>query len=416
MREIIDQLKQVRAANQSLVTLSEAKRNQLLSSLSTALIASTQAIVQANKKDLAAMSPSDPKYDRLMLTPERIDDIARDVRKVVTLPTATGNILMQKTLDNGLRLEQVSVPLGVVGVIYESRPNVTVDVFSLCFKSGNACVLKGGKEAHHSNKVLVDIIKTVLDEQGLDSHILYLMPADRAATGVLLQAVGLVDICIPRGSQRLIDFVRDHAKIPTIETGAGVVHAYFHCSGDAEKGQRIIDNAKTRRVSVCNALDSLVIDQQRLTDLPYLVATLATKSVQIFADPLSYEVLQGHYPAKQLRPATEADFGQEYLDYRMSIKVVEGIEQAVDHIMQYTSGHSETIIAKQQTAIDYFMQHIDVAAVYANASTAFTDGGEFGMGAEIGISTQKLHARGPMALAALTSYQWRIFGDGHIRP
>ncbi|MCP3680983.1 MAG: glutamate-5-semialdehyde dehydrogenase, partial [Gammaproteobacteria bacterium] len=355
MQSIIQQLEKVKAASYGLCELSDEQRNQLLLALSAALIESLDSIVAENSKDLALMEESDPKYDRLLLTPARIKAIARDVEKVSQLPAVTDKVLMERKLDSGLHIQKVSVPLGVIGVIYESRPNVTIDVFSLCFKSGNACVLKGGKEAHHSNTILAEIIHQVLHAQGLNPDVVYLMPSERSATNTLLQAVGLIDICIPRGSQGLIDFVRDHARVPTLETGAGVVHAYFHSSADFSKGQRIIENAKTRRVSVCNALDSLVLDQRRLDELARLVAPLAEKNVEIFADSSSYQQLVNHYPGALLHHAKEEDFGREFLSYKMSIKVVADLHEAVAHIMRYTSGHSETIIAEEREAIDYFL-------------------------------------------------------------
>jgi len=415
MDEVIKKMHAVKEASYALYNLTEEKRNQILLDLSTALLEACDFILEENKKDLSLMQQADSRYDRLLLSKERIQNIANDVTTVATLPSPINKILEEKTRPNGLRIQKVSVPLGVIGVIYESRPNVTVDVFTLCFKAGNACILKGGKEAHHSSLALVEIIRRVLHAHHVSPDTLYLMPANREAAAVLLHARGLVDVCIPRGSQELINFVRENATIPVIETGAGIVHTYFDASGDVEKGQRIIENAKTRRVSVCNALDSLVIHQQRLTSLPNLVAPLAAKNVELFADKPSYAQLVAHYPTKLLFHATEKDFGREFLSYKMSIKTVASIEEAIKHIMHYTSGHSEAIIGEDKTAINYFLNKIDAAAVYVNVSTAFTDGAQFGMGAEIGISTQKIHARGPMALEALTSYKWLVFGDGQVR-
>jgi glutamate-5-semialdehyde dehydrogenase len=415
MNDVIARIKKVKDASSALHALSEEKRNQVLLSLSDELLHATPVILQENAKDLALMPKEDPRYDRLLLTKERLQDMAKDVAKVASLPAPLGKILEEKTLPNGLHLQKISVPLGVIGIIYESRPNVTIDVFTLCFKAGNACILKGGKEAHHSNAVLTDIISKVLAKHKFNPDILYLMPPDRAATQALLEAKGLVDVCIPRGSQALIDFVRDNAKIPVIETGAGIVHTYFDASGDLAKGRKIIDNAKTRRVSVCNALDTLLIHRQRLNDLPALIEPLAAKNVEIFADKDSYEKLKGAYPEKLLHRAKPEDFGREFLAYKMSVKTVPSLEEALAHIREYTSHHSEAIIAEDTAAINSFLQQVDAAAVYANTSTAFTDGGQFGMGAEIGISTQKLHARGPMGLEALTSYKWLVYGDGQVR-
>jgi glutamate-5-semialdehyde dehydrogenase len=415
MNDVTARIKKVKDASHGISLLNEEKRNQVLLSLAEELVNAAPLILQENAKDLALMPEDDPRYDRLLLSKERIQGIAEDVAKVASLPSPLGKILEEKTLPNGLRLKKISVPLGVIGIIYESRPNVTIDVFALCFKAGNACVLKGGKEAHHSNAVLTDMIGKALAKHKISPDILYLMPPERAATQALLEAKGLVDVCIPRGSQALIDFVRDNAKIPVIETGAGIVHTYFDLSGDLAKGRNIIDNAKTRRVSVCNALDTLLLHQKRLDDLPALIEPLAAKNVEIFADEASFEKLKSAYPEKLLHHATPEDFGREFLSYKMSVKTVSSLEEALDHIRKHSSHHSEAIIAEDAAATDTFLRQVDAAAVYANASTAFTDGGQFGMGAEIGISTQKLHARGPMGLEALTSYKWLVYGDGQVR-
>jgi glutamate-5-semialdehyde dehydrogenase len=374
----------------------------------------SEAIIFANGKDLAAMPKDDPRYDRLLLNQQRIAGIANDVEKVAGLPSPLGAVLLERRLPNGLQLKKISVPLGVVGVIYEARPNVTIDVFSLCFKAGNACVLKGGKEAQYSNAVLAELIRKALIANNVSPDAVHLMPPGREAAKFLLEAAGLVDVCIPRGSQQLIDWVRQNAKVPVIETGAGIVHTYFDKSGDLEKGKRIVYNAKTRRVSVCNALDTLLIHKDRLGDLAALAAPLAEKNVEIFADDASFAQLKS-YPKNLLRHAAPEDYGREFLSYKMSVKSVASLEEALAHIRQYSSLHSEAIIAEDAAAADAFTRRVDAAAVYVNASTAFTDGGEFGMGAEIGISTQKLHARGPMGLEALTSYKWVIRGDGQVR-
>ncbi|MDR2935973.1 MAG: glutamate-5-semialdehyde dehydrogenase [Rikenellaceae bacterium] len=377
--------------------------------------AQTAAIVAANEKDQARMSMQDPTFDRLVLNPERIRDIAADLRAVAALPSPVGRVLDRKTRPNGLAITKVSVPFGVIGIIYEARPNVTFDVFSICLKSGNACILKGGSDAADSNEVIVGIIHGILKRFGLAPEIATLLPNDRAATAALLGAVGYVDLIIPRGSQGLINFVRDNARVPVIETGAGIVHVYFHTSGDAAKAAAIINNAKTRRVSVCNALDGLVVDRARLADLPALCEKLAASNVIVYADTEAYAVLDGHYPAALLQHATSDSFGTEFLDYKMSVKTVGGIDDAIVHVTRHSSKHSETIVATDRAAIDRYLRQIDAACVYANASTAFTDGAQFGLGAEIGISTQKLHARGPMALEELTGYKYIIEGDGQIR-
>ncbi|HHF0523578.1 TPA: glutamate-5-semialdehyde dehydrogenase [Legionella anisa] len=416
IEKITNQLKATKKASYSLRFIDEEKQNKILLELAHRLRNSVNKIIDENKKDLELIREEDPKYDRLLLSKERIESMATDIATVASLPHSMTTILDQKTLPNGLVIQKVSVPLGVVAIIYESRPNVTIDAFALCFKTGNACVLKGGKEAQHTNLFLVSLIHQVLHDHGLNEALVYLLPLEREATHILLKANDFVDVCIPRGSQSLINFVREHARIPFIETGAGIVHIYFDQSGDIEKGRLIIENAKTRRVSVCNALDILVIHKDRLIDLPLIVKSLINKQVEIFADKLSYQAIKSFYPEKLLHKATPDDFGQEFLSYKMAIKTVGSVEEAVNHIMDYSSGHSEAIIAEDKATISYFLDHIDVAAVYVNASTAFTDGGQFGMGAEIGISTQKLHARGPMSLDALTSYKWVVLGEGHIRP
>lgn len=413
--QILHKLKQVQNAARQLGLLPVDAINKILLDVATAAEEQTDYLLAENAKDLALMPVDDPKYDRLKLTAERIKAIANDIRNVANLPYPVGKTLEEKTLPNGLELKKVTVPLGVIGIIYESRPNVTFDVFSLCLKSGNACVLKGSKDAAHSNLAIAGLIQKVLIDNKINPDVVYLMPADRAATDVLLNAVGLVDIVIPRGSQGLINYVRDNAKVPVIETGAGIVHTYFDATGNLEKGIAIIDNAKTRRVSVCNALDCLLIHQSRLVDLPALLTPLAAKRVELFADSQAYATLQNNYPANLLQPATDESFGTEFLAMKMAVKTVGSLTEALEHIAAYSSKHSEAIIAEDETVINTFLQSVDAAAVYANTSTAFTDGAQFGLGAEIGISTQKLHARGPMALAELTSYKWLIRGNGQVR-
>ena len=407
--------KSVSAASRKLALVEGSVINQLLLDLSKAAAKNSKTILEENEKDLARMHESDPKYDRLKLTEQRIKDIANDLENVAKLPSPLGKVLDNRTHQNGLEITRVSVPLGVVGIIYESRPNVTFDVFSLCLKSGNACILKGGSDAEYSNIAIVNTIKEVIKKYNLDENILVLLPADRAATSELLNAVGYVDIIIPRGSQNLINYVRDHAKVPVIETGAGIVHTYVDKSADLEKSIQIINNAKTRRVSVCNALDCLIIHKDKLDELREIVKPLKENEVELFADEKAYKFIQGQYPDNLLKKAKEEHFGTEFLDYKLSIKTVESMEEALEHISEYGSKHSEAIIAEDQNAIEMFMKSIDAASVYANTSTAFTDGAQFGLGAEIGISTQKLHARGPMALEEMTSYKWIIKGNGQIR-
>lgn len=407
--------KAVQVASRNLVLLKEAQVNTVLNQLADKALACIDLILAENQKDLDRMEKTDPKFDRLKLTPERIWEIANDLRNVAQLPSPLGISLEKKLVRSGLHLEKITVPLGVIGIIYEARPNVTFDVFSLCLKSGNACVLKGGSDAENSNECIVKLIHEVLEESGLDKNMVALLPADRTATTELLNAVGLVDIIIPRGSQNLINFVRENSRVPVIETGAGIVHTYFDKSGDLIKGADIIFNAKTRRVSVCNALDCLLIHRDRLEDLAKLVLPLEDKNVRLFADQESYNVLEDVYSPELLEPASPEHFGTEFLDYKLSIRTVNNLEEALTHIQEYSSKHSEAIIAEDDDVINKFLQLVDAAAVYANASTAFTDGGQFGLGAEIGISTQKLHARGPMALRELSSYKWLVRGNGQIR-
>ncbi len=402
-------------ASRALSLLDDAQRNAVLLHLADAIVAGSAGLLEANAVDLAAMDRSNPLYDRLMLTEDRLKGIAADMRQVASLPSPLGRTLVERTLPNGLRLKKVSVPFGVIGVIYEARPNVTFDVFSLCFKSGNACLLKGGRDADASNRAAVALIKRILVEEGVEADAVNLMPATHEAAGELLEAVGYVDLVIPRGGRRLIDFVRDNAKVPCIETGAGVVNTYFDESGDLEKGIRIVTNAKTRRVSVCNALDCLIVHSARLADLPKLLEKMSDR-VTIYADPEAFEVLAGHYPAERLQHAGPDAFGTEYMDYKMAVKTVGDLDGALEHIRRYGSGHSEAIVTEDASAARKFQAMVDAACVYVNAPTSFTDGAQFGLGAEIGISTQKLGARGPMGLEEITSYKWLIEGNGQTRP
>ncbi|WP_373552473.1 glutamate-5-semialdehyde dehydrogenase [Haliscomenobacter sp.] len=414
MDTILEQLHATRQAARKLNQLSNADINTILNRLADACIAQTPALLAANQQDLDRMDPTDPKYDRLLLNPQRLQDIASDIRKVAQLPSPLGQVLEEKTLPNGLELKKISVPMGLIGIVYESRPNVTFDVFALCLKSGNAAVLKGSRDAHFSNLAIVGLIETILADYQLEQTV-YLAPSERDALLPILTANQYIDLVIPRGSQGLIDFVRKNATVPVIETGAGIVHTYFDASGDLTKGSAIVHNAKTRRVSVCNALDTLIVHEARLGDLAALLQPLAASQVELFADEAALAQLSGHYPAELLSLATEEHFGTEFLSYKMSVKTVANLQAALDHIDQYSSRHSETIVAEDPDVQAQFLRDVDAAVVYTNASTAFTDGAQFGMGAEIGISTQKLHARGPMALPELTSYKWVVKGDGHIR-
>ena len=405
----------VKEASRTLSIVSDEKRNEVLCAVADAITAGKQQLLGANAADLSRMDKANPLYDRLLLTDKRLDDIAGDMRNVSLLPSPLDRILLQRTLPNGLHLRRVSVPFGVIGIIYEARPNVTFDVFSLCFKSGNACILKGGRDADDSNRAGVALIKGVLRDKGINPDVIELLPATHEATAEMLGAVGYVDLCIPRGGRRLIDFVRDNARIPVIETGAGVVNTYFDEFGDLEIGRAVINNAKTRRVSVCNALDCLIIHRSRLADLPAICAPLAEKNVVIYADDEAYAAIEGHYKTGLLQHADKESFGTEFMDYKMAVKTVSSLDAALDHIALYGSGHSESIITENTDNARVFQQMVDAACVYVNAPTSFTDGAQFGLGAEIGISTQKLGARGPMGLEELTTYKWIIEGRGQVR-
>ena len=405
----------VQVASRELALLNDNVINQILNAVADAAIAETPFILSENEKDLARMDKNDPKYDRLKLTEERLKGIAADTRNVATLPSPLGKVLKESVRPNGMKLTKVSVPFGVIGIIYEARPNVSFDVFSLCLKSGNACILKGGSDADCSNRAIISVIHKVLKKFKINPHIVELLPADREATAALLNAVGYVDLIIPRGSSSLIHFVRENARIPVIETGAGICHTYFDEFGDTNKGADIIHNAKTRRVSVCNALDCTIIHEKRLADLSLICEKLKDCRVIIYADPQAYQALEGRYPAELLEHAKAESFGTEFLDYKMAVKTVKSFEDALGHIQENSSKHSECIVTENGERAALFTRIVDAACVYTNVSTAFTDGAQFGLGAEIGISTQKLHARGPMGLEEITSYKWVIEGDGQTR-
>ena len=410
------QFKAVQKASRALPLLDEAKVNSVLRAVADAAEKNCDYILAENGKDLERMDKADPKYDRLLLNAERISGIAADIRNVAQLPSPLGKILSQTTRPNGMEITKISVPFGVIGIIYEARPNVSFDVFSLCFKSGNACILKGGSDAAYSNVAIVKVIHNTLIEHEIDPNVLLLLPPEREATAALLHAQGFVDLLIPRGSAGLINYVRENATIPVIETGAGICHTYVDADADIQKATDIVFNAKTRRPSVCNALDCLVIHQSRLQELNRICEALKTSGVVIYADKPAFNVLKQAYPQHLLHAATEESFGTEFLSLKMAVKTVGSIDEAIEHVMQYTSKHSECIVSENADAVEKYLKVIDAGAVYANVSTAFTDGAQFGLGAEIGISTQKLHARGPMALEELTSYKWIIKGEGQIRP
>ena len=390
MKQIFENAKR---ASRELALLTDETRNAVLHKVAGAIAAHRQELLEANARDLARMEPENPLYDRLLLTESRLEGIASDMRHVAALPSPLERVTKERTLENGLHLCRISVPFGVIGVVYEARPNVSFDVFSLCFKSGNACVLKGGKDADESNRAIVRLLHDVLEEEGISPAVVTLLPATHEATAAMLDAVGYIDLCIPRGGKRLIEFVRDNARVPVIETGAGVVHAYFDKEGDLEMGKRIVNNAKTRRVSVCNALDCLLVHRDRVNDLPELLAPMQGR-------------VTFHYE----------DYGKEWMSHDLSIRIVDSLDEALEHIRQYSSGHSECIITQNPDTARRFQREVDAACVYVNAPTSFTDGAQFGLGAEIGISTQKLGPRGPMALEEMTTYKWLIEGEGQVRP
>ena len=414
--KIEQQLQKVLDASRKLNLIEEITVNDILRDLADQAEAEVEFILAENQKDLDRMDPQDPKFDRLKLTRERIEGIASDIRNVAGLTSPVGQVLKETVRPNGMKIKKITVPFGVIGIIYEARPNVTFDVFSLCLKSGNACVLKGGSDAIYSNQAIVSIIQKVLKKHGQDENTVSLLPAGREETNEMLRAHGYIDLIIPRGSQGLINYVRENATIPVIETGAGICHTYFDEFGDAEKGREIIFNAKTRRPSVCNALDCLVIHQSRLDELPAFGQRLAESEVIIYADEKAYVKLNGNYPETLLQHATEESFGTEFLSLKMAVKTVASFDEALAHINKFTSKHSEAIISENKERIETYRKMVDASSVFSNVSTAFTDGAQFGLGAEIGISTQKLHARGPMALEELTSYKWIIEGDGQVRP
>lgn len=415
MTEINSLFRSVREASRTIANITDAERNAVILTLAGLIADNTDALLEANAADLARMSPDSPLYDRLRLTADRLGSIASDMRNVAALPSPVGEEIECRTLPNGLLIRRVRVPFGVIGVIYEARPNVTFDVFSLCFKSGNACVLKGGRDAETSNGAAITLIRQALETHGISPDVAVLLPSTHEATAEMLNAVGYIDVCIPRGGRNLIDFVRDNARIPVIETGAGVVHTYFDADGDLAIGSAIIDNAKTRRVSVCNALDSLLVHRSRLSDLPVLCAPLASKGVELHADTDALAVLRGNYPEALLVEAADTDRDREWMDYKMGVYTVGSLDEAIDHIACHGSGHSESIVTESDEAARRFQAEVDASCVYVNAPTSFTDGAQFGLGAEVGISTQKLGPRGPMGLREITTYRYLVTGHGQCR-
>ena len=415
MQNIQTLLQNTTKAKHSISKLSDPEKKLLLEKLAYQIKATTREIILENQKDLERMDDTDPKKDRLLLNENRINALAESVLDVSLLTDPTNIILSEKTLPNGLFIQKKTVPLGVVGIIYESRPNVTIDVAALCIRSGNVCVLRGGTDASFTNVFLVSLIRKVLEDFGLDQNIVQLLPTDRKFIQEMLTAVKYIDVIIPRGSQQLIEYVRDNAKVPVIETGAGVCHTYVEKTADLEKAAAIVVNAKVSRPSVCNALDTILVDEGIAEKLLVKTASqLQQFQVEIFADERALSILKNNnYP--YLQKAKPEDFGREFLDFKCSVKVVSSYEEALEHIEKYSSKHSEAIVSQDPNLCENFLNDVDAAAVYINASTRFTDGGEFGLGAEIGISTQKLHARGPFALEKLVTEKWIVRGDGQVR-
>lgn len=411
---IREMIKAAKTASAELLKLDDKKINETLLMVADTLEADTERILQANAIDMGKMDAGDPKCDRLQLTPSRISSIAADIRSVASLPSPK-RVIDRRVRPNGLEITRVAVPFGVIGQIYEARPNVTADAFSLCFKSGNACVLKGGHDAEASNEAIAATIHRALADAGINPSVLTLLPSTREAGRELMNARGLVDVIIPRGGRQLIDAVRAQSTVPVIETGAGVCHTYIDKEADTIIAAAIVNNSKTRRVSVCNALDCAIIHASRLSDLCEICNPLTVHDVTIYADDRAYATLKGHYPDELLLHETEEDFGREFLSYAMAIKTVDSFDEALAHIAAYGSGHSESIVTMNKKAADIFCRDVDASCVYVNAPTSFSDGAQFGLGGEIGISTQKLHARGPMGLEELMTYKWVIRGEGQIR-
>ncbi len=412
---LTSEFKGARAASRSLAQLSQSKIDSVIEAIADETLKRTDEILEANARDLALFDRANPMYDRLLLTAERVAAIAADMRNVASLSSPVGEVLSSVVRPNGMKIDKVRVPFGVIGVIYEARPNVSFDVFALCFKSSNCCILKGGTDAANSNSAIVALIRDVLRREGVDEMVVTLLPSAREATSELLGAVGYVDLIIPRGGRSLIDYVRANSRVPVIETGAGVCHTYIDKFADVAKAAAIVKNAKTRRVSVCNALDTIVVHREILEQLPAICLPLAEQRVVIYADEESFEVLSGCYPAELLLLSDDSHYGMEFLDYKLSIRCVDSLDSAIDHVMNYTSHHSEAIVSEDSQRAERYCKEVDAACLYINVSTAFTDGAQFGFGAEIGISTQKMHARGPMALAELTVYKYIVRGEGQVR-
>lgn len=413
--DILPLLASTRKASTQLASADARVKIAVLHRLAELLREQQGTIIAENAKDLANLDAQNPMRDRLLLTEARIEALASSLHDVAALPDPSGQILMDKVLSNGLHLQKIAVPLGVVGVIYESRPNVTIDVAALCIRSGNAAVLRGGTDAWFTNQVLVGLVHQALASQQLPSDLVRLLPTDRAHVTTLLQATKYIDVIIPRGSDALIQRVRRESLVPTIETGAGVCHTYVAASANLAMAVPIVVNAKVSRPSVCNSLDTVIVHRSQLSSFVEKISSdFITYKVQIFADAAAFDAL-GKIQYPYLHSAESADFGREFLDFACSMKVVDDLAEALNHIDQYSSRHSEAIVTDDESEAQVFLQAVDAAAVYWNASTRFTDGGVFDLGAEIGISTQKLHARGPFALEKLVTEKWVIQGSGQIR-
>nr|WP_068887172.1 glutamate-5-semialdehyde dehydrogenase [Pedobacter panaciterrae] len=415
MESIEDQLISAQNAKKSISTLSDKDKQGIINQIAQIISERKEDIIAENLKDLEKMSDADPKKDRLLLNAERIVELSKSLIDVSNLEDPTNKILSEKTIANGLFIQKRTVPLGVVGVIYESRPNVTLDVAALCIRSGNVCLLRGGQDAYHTNLFVVSLIQQVLAENNLDINIVQQLPAERKYILDILTAEKYIDVIIPRGSNHLIEFVRKNALVPVIETGAGVCHTYVEESAILDDAVNIVVNAKVSRPSVCNALDTVLVDSAVAQPfLEKLGPLLVRHNVEIFADAGSYKILkEQNYP--MLNEAEPEDFGREFLDFKCSVKIVDSTDEALDHIAKFSSKHSEAIITQNAVKTELFLNQVDAAVVYLNASTRFTDGQVFGLGAEIGISTQKLHARGPFALEKLVTEKWIVKGEGQVR-
>jgi glutamate-5-semialdehyde dehydrogenase len=426
VKELEEKGKAAKAASRKLAFLSTEVKNKALLNIADALIDKLNEILEANKIDYEKAKTSgmsEAMLDRLMLSPSRLDGIAQDTKNVAALPDPVGEVFEMRTLPNGLQISKRRVPLGVIGAIYESRPNVTIDISGLCLKSGNAVILRGGKEAINSNKALAKVAQEACDQAGVpDGAIQLIESTERALVNHMLKMKGIIDLMIPRGGAGLIKLVSENAAMPVVTGGIGVCHTYVDKSADLNKAVAIAYNAKVQRPTVCNALDCILVHNQiAQAYLPAIAKEWAKAGVEMHCDKRALAILKANNVILNevknlLVPATEVDWGKEYLSLKAAIRVVDSLDEALEHIEKYGSGHSEAIVTEDHSAAMRFLNEVDAACVYANASTRFTDGGQFGLGAEIGISTQKFHARGPMALKELTSYKWIIVGSGQVRP